>query len=163
MKKSMVHIDHFVFPLDRQYFLIKQPARSMKYRVAIIGMPRIMSDMLFKLITAEPDMSVIAIDSPEDSNLATSQDQICVGNVAIVNASLIYNSEFGPFTSGKESHKKHGKDLVPINLSMSNVVALTPDGKTAFKFLGIDRKEYPNISVSGFLELLKEEESIKFH
>jgi hypothetical protein len=135
----------------------------MKYRVAIIGMPRIMSDMLFKLITAEPDMSVIAIDSPEDNQLSASQGQICAGNVVIVNASLMYNSEFGPFTSRKALPKKYSKDLVPINLSIGNIVALTPDGKTAIKFLGIDRKEYPNISVSGFLELLKEEESIKFH
>jgi hypothetical protein len=50
-----------------------------------------------------------------------------------------------------------------MDLSLINIVALTPDGKTAFKNLGLDRKTYPNISVSGFIELLKDEQPITIH
>ena len=127
--------------------------------MAIIGMPKIMSDMLFKLITAEPDMSVITIDSQAGNQLC----HLHAGNVAIVNASLLYNLEFGPFAKCDITSKDLIENMALMDLSLINIVALTPDGKTAFKNLGLDRKTYPNISVSGFIELLKDEQPITIH
>jgi hypothetical protein len=115
--------------------------------------------MLFKLITAEPDMSVITIDSQADNQLC----HLHAGNVAIVNASLMYKLEIGPFAKCDITSKNLIKNVAAMDLSFINIVALTPDGKTAFKFVGLDRKAYPNISVSGFIELLKDEQTITIH